>query len=235
MRHRKPTKDTYLEVRQAIAKRILASPLAECIGYPGAPRDVRLSELTSYADGTNTNKRGWGFISIDLRRAGSNVNLYVNARADYESRRDEMELDDAGNEYSCFKLELEVNWPTHGACDPATALARLELYKQAALLAAEIQAEFGGNERYWSLFRTAEQRAEEEAKEKAEQLQSAVTCAVETVRKGMRAGGTAAVAIGALRGIPDGSYEHVFADGKRYQLEVKRTGDVPVGLVNRLS
>ena len=216
MRNNKPTKDTLCLARQAIAKRILASPLALFIGNQEVPVDDRLQYLRRMASGESD----WSTTSHEFRRAGSNVTLYINSESVDDWDVDERDRDEAGNEYTQHKLRVEVNWPSHGNSDPGTCLARLEFYREVAFLAADIHAEFC-SELYWKLYRTADQRAQLQATADAHSIQMAVMTVIDKYRANMRINATRFVTVG---NIIAGIYYHEFNDGKCFELCVTDGG-----------
>lgn len=156
MNNSNPKSDTYASTRSAIARLILSSPLASRIGYPDAPANKgALHALQSIVDGTARDNT-WSFVSVDFRRAGTTVSLDVQLDIEYDGEKGYLQ-DESGNDYVAYNLKCTVNWPTHGTIDPATALARLELYREAAMLAAAIHAQFAGT-RVWKLVRSKEER-----------------------------------------------------------------------------
>lgn len=209
----RPEADTFKSTRAAVAKRVLSSPVASAIGY-----DHRLHTLQAVADGAETST--WSFLSVTFRRAGTNVDLEVRAEEIASSRRD-YDQDADGNDYTGLKLTCTVNWPCHGSTDVAVALARMELYRQVALLGAEIQGEFG-EEVIWRLDRTKAQREEHEAKQKEEIVKGLVFKAMESVKSNFRVGSPPRPVTHDLAvQIPEGTYKHQFADGKEFTLVAK--------------
>ena len=209
----KPTVDTFKTTRAAIALRILISPLAQFL------RDYSRDMLTRVvASAGNNHDAYFTFLNVEFRRAGTSCELYVQADEEFVRRDSDYEQDKDGNEYRSFKLATQVNWPMHGSVEPVTALARLKFYEEVTLLAADIQATFGG-ELVWKLHRTKEEREKQEAALKEACARSAAVHAMEVVRSGMRVNSAPRpVPPGLAAEIPIGTYEHEFADGKKYAL-----------------
>jgi hypothetical protein len=109
-------------------------------------------------------------------------------------------------------------------------LARVKLYQEVAMLAAEIEAEF--SESVWQMVATAQQIADEEAKRAKAALANKVETFVKMNRQGIRPGGRRVLQGGhgpgeksELREIPAGQYEVVVnrgagIPGAKYMLEV---------------
>jgi hypothetical protein len=229
MRNSKPTQDTYDSARATIAKLVLASPLAGSVGDP--ENDNRLSGLEYAAAGNDP--KSWLFLSVEFRRAGTSISLDVRAKSDCRLSSRQYEQDDNGNDYAAYTLHCDVNWPCHGSCDPATALARIELYREVAMLAATIHAQFSGA-RLWKFVQTKAQREQDDADAAAKRVHQAATMAIDDTRSGMRTGSAPRnVPIDALKDVPDGTYEHEFDDGKAFVMVVKRMDHTVMGLVTR--
>lgn len=219
-------KDNYRETHQALAARILRDPLAQHVGYTG-----RSEQLQRDAAGEGDLSR-WSFQSVEFRRADTNCSLDVRVESVDRGYRLGPDTDKEGNEWTQYELSCSVNFPCHGSSDPATVMARLKLYQDVAMLAAELQAEFGGRREIWKMTRTAAEVAEAKAKAEAEKLSRKAREIVQAARKGMRKGGDAVVAYNNVEGIPAGKYPvqideptgNVLPDGsremKQFELEV---------------
>ena len=228
MRNRKPTKDTYYSTAAAVARRVLASPLAACIGYPDVPEEKNqdLFVLKGVASGARRYE-GMDMLSFSLRRADTNVTLSIEGEPRSYTK---FEADEAGNEYTEHELRVTLNWPCHGASDVATSVGRLAFYQDVAKLAAEIHAEFCGNT-YWRLYQTKEEKEAYEERLRRSAIERGAEKAIDSVRAGMRANTPPKpVAAELVKDIPDGAYEHTFNDGKKFMLRVEQG----VGLVGRI-
>lgn len=236
MRNNEPT-NNYVDIRARIARRILNHPLAQFVGYP--TDEYRLSRLRQFAD-KDTSSDGFSFISLELRRAGTNVSLSIEQEKVWSLRDDGTRTDKDGNDQAQYNFRATVSWPCHGSQDAGTAIAWLRFYEEVALLAAELNAELA-NENVWRLVRTKEEREAQEAKKEAEKVHLAVVRAIDNVRQNMRVGSPPRnTLLQDLAGIPDGAYEHEFSDGKKYRLSVARSmpeaqNIAVVGMVARLS
>lgn len=233
-RDSKPTADTFNAGRASIARQLLAHPLASFIGHPGADRtaEQRQAELRRIAAG-DTTAGGWSFLSVEFYRAGTSCSLSIQTDWDY-SDREPMPTDEAGNEYSKCTLRFEFNHPTHGSVDPASAVARMAFYGEVAMLAAQLHAEHG-DDSYWKLHRTPEQKAEHEAKEKERTEKAAIAHAVSLTRGGMRVNGHATVDPVVSKDMAAGTFFHETTDGKRFQLTVAEAHGGNVASVKRLA
>lgn len=229
MRNYEPT-NNYAEIRSRIALRVLNHPLARYIGYHGSPSRYEYLEKIAAKEGD----KSMTFLRVEFRRASTSCDLYIEQEVQYGHRDDGYRRDKEGNDQVLFTFRAEVNHPCHGSADPATLLARIELYREVALFAAELIAELK-EEIVWRLERTVAQREEQEAKEKAEKVQRTVTAAINAVRTNMRVNAVRSANLTDALEIPDGEYEHQFSDGKKYTLVVKTEGEVRVVLVGRIS
>lgn len=219
--------NNFAKVKASIAARILASPLAAFIGYPG--HSGRLAQLTDLV--AVTDLKPTGSLNVEFRRADTNISLYVEHDAEW---RDKDVKDDDGNEYVRYDFRFELNWPCHGSTRPDVAMARLRLYSDVAMLAAELTAEFGSMHEVYHLLRTKAQREELEAKKVAERVKGDVVSTMEKRRRGLRVGAVLGIPTTDVQALPTGSYDHEFADGKAYTLVVSGHAiGMPMGLVTR--
>lgn len=139
-------KDNHREIYWLVEARILQSPLAQY---------TRTERLRRGAGGED--QSDWsGYLSVEFRRADTNCSLAI--LLDGVDCRSPV-LDEEGNQLVQYKLTCGVNFPSHGNSDPATVMARLKLYQDVAMLAAELQAEFGLRE-IWKMTRSAAEVAE---------------------------------------------------------------------------
>ncbi len=176
--------DNYYSVQQAIAKRVLATPLASSIGYGGIGSHG-YNEVLAIANGEKSDR--YGYASVEFRRADTSCDLYIrtDSRNDFTSTR---EVDAEGNEWVTYGLKVEVSYPSHGSADPATVLARMNMISQVAMLAAKINAEFGGRNEIRKMVCSAAEVAERKANAEAADLQSKVRKFVTENSRGMRDG-----------------------------------------------
>jgi hypothetical protein len=216
--NKKPT-NNYDDVRSIIASRVLDHPLARHVGYPN--NKDRLYELQSMR-ATEGRKSSLYFMTVEFRCAGTSVSMDIECKDadDWPSSRCR---DEEGNEFMRCEFSAKINWPAHGGTDPSKAIARLSFYNQVALLAAELLAELQA-QTVWELTRTKEEREAEEAQKAAEKVKNAVLYAIDNVRKSMRVGDIHGAKLEDLADVPDGTHEHEFNDGKKYQLMVNKTG-----------
>lgn len=214
-------KDTYRATHQAVAARILNSALASTIGYQGDPN--RLLRVQDAAEG-KSDLSSWSFLSVEFRKAGTNISLDVKVEGEDRYFRGGPTKDKEGNEWEEYKLTCTVNWPCHGSTDVGTSLARLEFYKQAALLAAEIQAEFPELAR---MTRTVAQIAEAQEKAAAEKVAQQLRSVVDANRRQMRVGGERTLGVDLIKDLPAGQHELSFGENngelKKYNLYVTPT------------
>lgn len=221
MMNRNP-KDNYRSTHQTIAQRVLSSPLAQFVGYGGlAGHDGQ--RLTAAARGEG-DLSSWSFLSLEFRRADSNANLEVRVESVDRYYRDGAMTDKDGNEWTQYTLTCQVGYPSHGSTDVATVLARAELIREVAMLAACIQAEFGGRNEIWKMTRTAEQVAEAKAKAEAEKLNQKLRTVVDANRRQMRVGSERTLGVDLIKEIPAGQHEVAFGENngevKKYNLFV---------------
>lgn len=211
-------KDTYRATHQAVAARILNSSLAGTIGYPSDPN--RLIRLQDAAEG-KSDLSSWSFLSVEFRKAGTNISLDVKVEGEDRFYRGGPTKDKEGNEWEEYKLTCTVNWPCHGSTDVGTSLARLEFYKQAALLAAEIQAEFPDLAR---MTKTVEQIAEANKVAEENRVTARIRGIVDGNRRQMRIGGERTLGLDIIQGLASGRHEVSFGENngevKKYSLFV---------------
>jgi hypothetical protein len=206
-------KDTYTAARSTIAARILASPLASCVGYPA---DIhRLARLQEIAAGAALG--GFSCIDVEFRRADTSATISVEKD---ESWGDDKRTDEKGNEFVEVTLRPTVNYPCHGSAGPGVVMARLNLTQQVTMLAAEIEAEFCNRKSFWRMTRTAAEVAETKAKLEAEQRQAFVVRVIDANRKHMKVGAEKTLGDDLVVGLPSGTYTHEFGDGKKFSLFV---------------
>jgi len=199
--------DNYGTTRTSMASRILSTPLA---AYATKHHIARMQEALEGAD------EGLSFPYVEFRRAGTNCDLGVDvARVDNFGART---VDDAGNEWAEYEIRCDVNFPCHGSSDPATVLARVRLYQDVAMLAAELLAEFGANP-IWKMTATAQEVAERKAAAEKKALDEKVRSVVLGARSGLRVGATRSLLMNSFDGVPVGRYEVDF-DSSKYVLVV---------------
>lgn len=233
------------EVHMAIAQLIVASSLFSCVGYPNPiSRTASQQGLRDAANGIG-DISSWTFLNVDFRRAGTDVTLTVSIDTDYTSLRSER-TDGDGNIYAQGALKVQVNWPCHGSVSPATAIARLHLMQEVALLASEIEATIGDIKVRW-ITETASQVAERKAKEGKERIDRKVREVVKAHKKGIRKGNDVVITAHTARDldqIPVGSYNVSFDEPtgnytigkpefKQYTLNVMERDAGIIGLLTR--
>ena len=159
-----------------------------------------------------------GFCSayVEFERAGTNVTLDIKLDEASSYRFGEPAKDKEGNEWREYEIKTSVNWPCHGSCDPATAIARLALYSDVALFAAEIAAQFG--RKFQKMTATAAEVAERKAKQAAHEQQRKAEACVAANSKGLRPGQIRKAEF--LNPIEEGVYE-VTVSGRQYRLTVR--------------
>ncbi len=177
--------DNYFAVQRAIAKRVLVNPLGNFVGYGGTGSSGH-AKLVAVAEGDESDT--FGFLSIEFRRADTNCDLYIRANTKREFGLGR-EVDAEGNVWVEYELSVEVSWPSHGGADVATCLARLKLYQDVSLLAAEIQADFGGRNVIRRMVMTRSQVETAKLKEQQETFKRNIQSLVVANCKGMRLGG----------------------------------------------
>ena len=223
----KAYKDNFNETRQAIAKRILNNPLAAYIGYPGENSECRRAELQQVADGTDTSSSSFSFIRLsEFRRGDTNCSLDIGFETSSRYFDFEPRVDAEGNEWSQYNLKFSVNHPCHGSSDPSTTLARLKLWHDVAMLAAELQAEFcgwGNSREIWKMTKTAAQALEQKALLEKQQVDRNVRNLIDANRRAMRVGSERVIGSELLKKneIPLGTFSAEFGeldDVKKYSL-----------------
>lgn len=216
--------DNYRSTHQAICARVLDTTLANHLGY-GERQSHDTSRLQAYAAGEGEIS-SWGFVSLDFRRADSNANLEVRVENKRGSWRTGPEVDAEGNEWEEYELTTQVGYPSHGSTDCGTVLARVELIREVALLAAAIQAEFGGRNVIHRMTATSAQVVERTAKQAKEKITNKVRSVVDANKHQMRVGSERRLDDASLiEGVPSGTYEVAFegnvnAETKKYTLFV---------------
>jgi hypothetical protein len=224
--------DNFQATRTAIAKRILSSPLAAFYGYPDD--EHRFDNLLAIASSQGDGGGGWSFISLsDFRGAGTNVSLDIRSESDQFRFIDEDRTDADGNEYRMYNLSFSVNWPCHGSTSVAVSLARIELYRQVALLAASLEGEFGGRQ-VCKMTRTAAEAAEAKWDAEAEKAQAAAIALMLPNKANMRVGAQKQVGNSDMV-VPVGTYTHEFNDGKKFQLQVHEPITLGLGTLDRIA
>lgn len=198
-------KDNYNATKQGIARRVLASPLAQFFGYPSD--EDRLTVLSEIAAGDFTHAAAYSFMrGLEFRACGTSCDISVDVEGT-EWRRSEDRLDDEGNEWRQYTLTCKVNFPCHGSTDTGTLMARLEFYRQVTLFAAMLQAEFGGTTtEIWKMTATKAEVAERNLKAEQQRLKSKIDSIVDGYRGGMRVNGAHGVSHDAVEGIPVGVF-----------------------------
>ena len=208
--------DNHRSTHQAIARRILFSPLAAFVGYPDTGDTISRGRLelerSSRGEG---DVDGWTYLRVEFRRADTSCDLAFSLKnRDHWARRD---LDDEGNEWVDYDLECTINHPTHGSADPATVLARVALYGEVAMLGAALAAEFKSVSR---MTRTAAELAAEKSRKEEEALKSRLQELAAAQGKGMRTGSVAFVPVAD---VPPGNHAITLKGGsstKEYVLRV---------------
>lgn len=207
-------KDNYRATHQAISQRVLSSTVGSAVS------PYRIEQLKAHAAGEGE-LSNWSFFSVEFRRADTNCDLSVRLESKDRYGRD---TDKDGNEWMQFELECQVSWPSHGSSDVATCMARLNLYQQVSMLAAEIQAEFGGRNEIWQMVATKEQVEERKAKAEAEKVNQKLRSVVDANRRQMRVGGERTLGVDLIKELPAGQHEISFGENngevKKYNLFV---------------
>jgi hypothetical protein len=201
--------DNYRSTHQAIASRVLANPLAAAAASHYAER------LTDWAAGQG-DLSAWSYLNIEFRRADTNCDLTVRLDAKDSFSRD---TDEQG-EWRSYTVRCEINWPSHGSAAVATSMARLHLYQQVAMLAAEIEAEFGGRNEIHHLVATAAEIAERDAKRAADKRAAKIRDLVEANRRNLRVGSERALGADLITDIESGRHEVAIGESMKYTLFV---------------
>lgn len=209
-------KDNYRATHQAISQRVLSSTVGSAVS------PYRIEQLKAHAAGEG-DLSNWTFFSVEFRRADTNCDLSVRLES-VERYNYGPSTDKDGNEWHQYKLECQVSWPSHGSSDVATCMARLNLYQQVSMLAAELQAEFGGRNEIWQMTATKEQVEERKAKAAAEKLNQQLRSVVDANRRQMRVGGERTLGVDLIKELPAGKHEVSFGENngevKKYSLFV---------------
>jgi hypothetical protein len=156
---------------------------------------------------------------FEFNRAGTNCTLHVEIKATSEYREI---TDEKGNVWDEYNVKADINWPCHGSCTPATAVARCNFYTQIAVFAAEIEAEFN-SVRIMHMTQTAEEVAEREASQSLhERRQRSMNFVKENLPKQMRLGKSVLVPINDEKIVSlEFQFEHVtnagFKNAKTYK------------------
>jgi hypothetical protein len=230
----KNPQDNYAATRALIAQRIIASSINPSIGYPGAKVNHDRDRLEQVARGEG-DSTGFSFLNVEFRKADSGCSLYVRCDdVSYEPRTDA-----EGNEWRQYQVTTEASWPSHGGTSPGTSLARLAFYTQVALLAAEIEAEFGGRAEVWRMTRTAAQVAEANAKAEQERIERRLVDACHNgTGKGLRKGKLQCMTVDEMKDLPDMEDRLVEVFGKSYTVAIKTDtsgSGIRVGMISRVS
>jgi hypothetical protein len=107
----KSYQDNYAATRKAIAQRILNSPIADS----ASERDRQ--KMRDAVEGIDE-ARQWSFLNFEVRRAGTNCELAVDAKV--QDRSFGRTKDAEGNEWREYAIACQVNHPCHGSASPAT-------------------------------------------------------------------------------------------------------------------
>lgn len=201
--------DNYRSTHQAIASRVLASPLAAHVFHS-------IERLQAYANGDEA-LSAWNYMSLEFRKAGTTCSLSVSLEDKDSFRR--VDTDSDGNEWRRHALACQVSWPTHGSTGSATCLARLHFYQQVAMLAADIEAEFGGDNEIYQLVATKADVDARNAKAAAEKAQQHIREVVESNRHNLRVGSERTIHSELIAGIEAGKHEVALGE-KRFTLFV---------------
>lgn len=208
LRYNTRFEDNYNASRAVVAKRILASSVAGCIGYSlsDPSENGALQRIQAYATGAVV-QDGWTFVDVEFRKADTNCSLEI--RLESVDRLDRAEhTDKQGNEWLVHTLTTKVNYPCHGSADPATVLARVNLYQQVAMLAAEIKAEFG-DKYVMKMYRSADEIQTAKVEAAAQKLKTKINDIVDANRKNMRVGSEVILESRIINGeiVPAGTYD----------------------------
>ncbi len=217
MRRDNQRSDNFNATHSDIARRILDSGLIQFVGYPNDAH--RLTDLTLAAQGS-ANVSPMNFLSVTFRKAGTDCSLDVLTRA----VNNHPDIDQEGNEWKEYSLSCTISFPCLGSSDPATVMARLKLYQDVALLAAEIQAE---HQKVTRLACTAATIAAAKAKQLEQEINAAARKTVVANCNAMRLGSEKRdIEISTM--IPEGDYVVDVNDSrnfrKTYVLKVAKVG-----------
>lgn len=215
--------DNTKETNATIARRILASPLAQFVGH--ACDAHRLDALEALVMGDKDVSAIFSDIACtEFRRAGTSVTLDVRRRSEETLSGKLVHTDSEGNEWKKYSITFGVNWPCHGTVTPSVALARVALYHEVAMLAAMLEAEFGNGYEMWQLHRSAEEVSAAKREEEALNVKMTAGKFVDANCRGLRVGFRASrLLIAKPEGLPKGTYTHTRMYGnvaKTFQLEV---------------
>lgn len=227
MLNKKAQQDTFKPAIHAIAQRVLASPLAGCL-----KRHTRLEleDIVAHLGESTMYKRSFGssyYLTFAFEKAGTSIDVYLQVEGDRYGYRDPV-VDDAGNEWIEFQISCQANWPSHGGESLAIALARLNFYRDATTLGAEIEAEFcGRRQAYWTVLRTAEEIAAQKAAELRQNSVMNANGLMQENRRNMQVGATRVLTVSDKNPITDGLYEFTVND-KKYALDVRTDAEKAV-------
>ncbi len=226
--------DNFRETHKALARKVLQHPLAANVNHPSM--EHRLALLLRQAEGL-TEVSPWNYFSATFYRAGTSCCLDVELKSKYDQR----DTDEEGNEWDQSDLRCAVNFPSHGATEPAIVMARLALYQQVALLAAEIEAEFP---EVFRMTRSAKSREEQKLAAEKVRIQALAEAVAHEFRKGMRLDNERVLTVDQVKGIPAGIYNVAtseltgrvlvggFYEMKQFTLTVFGSGG---GTINRIA
>jgi hypothetical protein len=172
--------DNTAETTREIAAYVLRTmPRAALWGYNEEQHAHNVETLRAVATGASADR----FPStIELKGGATSVDIYVRL----ESHRIERErCSVTGDDFCTYPVTIEMNYPSHGSCDAATAVARSAFLHTMALWMADLQATFGGHTVYrrWA---TKAEREEGERVAAEQKARAIVTKWAEEHSKGMR-------------------------------------------------
>ncbi len=201
------------QAHQGITSKILDSALVKLIGHPGPNQDREVADLRAVAEGEDL-PRFRSYYSVTFRALGDEVSLGVSERMDHF----EVVTDEEGNDWSLMHIQFSINWASNGDRSPAESMRRLELYHKVAILASELDWEFGHGRKFRHLFATADQKRERAEKDNRDAIEALITRVIQDNRRGMRIGEKRRVTA-TEPSIPTGTHTRMF-DGKTFDLTV---------------
>ena len=208
-------KKTYEQVQQEIAQFLLTKEylVVHC---------RRIVDVQAQAEG-NTSAYSWHVFStsftVSHENGGEDCSIDVDRTWHHRGDEQDKSLDERGDLYTRYALEVKVNYPCYGGSPPAEVVPRLELCTAVNDFALEIEQKFCSSDvEVWILTQTKEDRDAIAARSATVKLNCAVRDVVVKNCKNMRVGAERDITSNP-DAIPAGEYTQVL-NGKTYELGV---------------
>ena len=172
-----------------------------------------------------------GFCSVELRRGGNAVSLYL--QDDFGG---DFITDDEGNVWSRKRYRVGVNWSAHGTQPAALAISYATLIADAAKIAADFESEYSGKTSkgyVYNLCQTSEEVADARSIRELLDRRRAMTSLVRMNVKHLRVGSVRVIGGGEETNLRDGeSFDIESHDGKRSYTACCRGANIEIKRVS---